>query len=164
EKDNLLVFLRQYNYLLLDVNKDSYDRGFLFRLDYETSGLCFYAKSDELYKFVRTHFLDVAKKQEYYATVEGKLEVGEEKRLASHLAPYGERGHLMRVIEGKEPNAFLSYKSLAYCQKENISLLVIQLETGMRHQIRAQLSSVGYPILGDFLYGGREAPRLFLHA
>jgi 23S rRNA pseudouridine1911/1915/1917 synthase len=44
------------------------------------------------------------------------------------------------------------------------SLLMIELKTGLRHQIRAQLSYLGFPILGDELYGGNKAERLYLHA
>lgn len=43
-------------------------------------------------------------------------------------------------------------------------LLDLTLETGHRHQIRAHLSWLGAPLLGDTLYAGCEAGRLFLHA
>ncbi|MCH2161965.1 MAG: RNA pseudouridine synthase [Phycisphaerales bacterium] len=47
----------------------------------------------------------------------------------------------------------------------NRTLLDIKLEgPGRRHQIRAGLASLGFPIVGDTLYGGEEAPRLMLHA
>ena len=36
--------------------------------------------------------------------------------------------------------------------------------TGKTHQIRVHASAHGFPILGDTLYGGTPAPRLFLHA
>jgi 23S rRNA-/tRNA-specific pseudouridylate synthase len=42
--------------------------------------------------------------------------------------------------------------------------LLAALDLGFRHQIRAQLAWIGLPILGDPLYGGRPAQRLFLHA
>jgi 23S rRNA pseudouridine1911/1915/1917 synthase len=48
--------------------------------------------------------------------------------------------------------------------KEGKSLLLVKLETGLRHQIRAQLSHLGFPILGDELYGGMKDQRVYLHA
>ena len=47
---------------------------------------------------------------------------------------------------------------------KGVSLVLVNLKTGLRHQIRAQLSFLGFPILGDELYGGRKAERVFLHA
>ena len=44
------------------------------------------------------------------------------------------------------------------------SLLLAELETGRRHQIRVHLQSMGFPLAGDALYGGPRADRLMLHA
>ena len=50
-------------------------------------------------------------------------------------------------------------------RRGNRTLLLIELGTGRRHQIRVHLSSLGFPIVGDTLYGGRRDPRgLMLHA
>ena len=58
--------------------------------------------------------------------------------------------------------ASLSYQVLA--QKEDASLVQIQLHTGRTHQIRVQFASRGYPLVGDHKYGARDeavAPMLF---
>ena len=44
------------------------------------------------------------------------------------------------------------------------SLLLAELETGRRHQIRVHLQSMGFPLAGDALYGGPRAAGLMLHA
>lgn len=44
------------------------------------------------------------------------------------------------------------------------SLVELKLETGRTHQIRVHLSFLGFPIVGDSLYGGADADRVFLHA
>ncbi|HIL21304.1 MAG TPA: hypothetical protein EYG22_06855 [Candidatus Thioglobus sp.] len=45
----------------------------------------------------------------------------------------------------------------------NRALLEVQIETGRQHQIRAHLSWLGCPVIGDSRYG-RDGPRLGLHA
>lgn len=42
--------------------------------------------------------------------------------------------------------------------------VMLTLATGRTHQLRVHLAHLGYPIIGDPLYGGRPAPRLMLHA
>lgn len=44
------------------------------------------------------------------------------------------------------------------------ALVQLELETGRTHQIRVSLSHLGAPVIGDELYGGQAAPRIFLHA
>lgn len=47
------------------------------------------------------------------------------------------------------------YTVLNYDALQDCSLVMLQLETGRTHQIRVHLSSVGYPLIGDTLYGGK---------
>ena len=48
--------------------------------------------------------------------------------------------------------------------KEKFSLLELELKTGRTHQIRVHLSQIGHPIVGDAMYGGIPAKRLYLHS
>ena len=57
-----------------------------------------------------------------------------------------------------------SFSKVSYVQEDNVSLVEIKLKSGYRHQIRAQLSSLGFPIVGDELYGAQACSRVFLHA
>ena len=43
-------------------------------------------------------------------------------------------------------------------------LFVLQPLTGKTHQLRVAMKSIGSPIIGDTLYGGTPAERLYLHA
>lgn len=64
--------------------------------------------------------------------------------------------YLDTAIEGK--TAISHAKLLDYDKQQDTSLLEISIETGRKHQIRIHLSSAGFPIVGDRLYGdtGKE--------
>ncbi|OFZ27889.1 MAG: hypothetical protein A2381_07805 [Bdellovibrionales bacterium RIFOXYB1_FULL_37_110] len=166
ESDNCLSFLRQeFDPKILEVNKNFYDRGLLFRLDLVTSGVLVYVKKEILLKKLRDQYEDLVKKKTYLAVVEGQLEQ------AYHLTHYFRKsqfkGKKMSVTdhdtEGAKPGICM-VNPLKFNREENVSLVKIELKTGLRHQIRAQLAHLGFPILGDELYGGKKAPRVFLHA
>jgi 23S rRNA pseudouridine1911/1915/1917 synthase len=63
-------------------------------------------------------------------------------------------GEKVRLIGGEPKKASLHYQIIG--RTDRSALLRIHLETGRYHQIRAQLSSRGYPILGDRDYGTGE--------
>lgn len=137
------------------------ERGLLYRLDKETSGVLVLAKNESTYQEIRENFIQFAKEKIYFAIVDG--EVSARGEISHTLAPFGEKGSKQReTLEGQ--NALLEITKSQYNQEHNCSFVEISLKTGLRHQIRAQLSILGHPILGDVLYGGREEERLFLHA
>ena len=62
------------------------------------------------------------------------------------------------VADKNDPEAkesILEYKTLA--RGDRYTLLEINLLTGRKHQIRAQLSAIGHPIKGDLKYGARRS-------
>lgn len=64
-------------------------------------------------------------------------------------------GEKVRLIGGAPKEAVLDY--LIIGRTKETALLQIKLQTGRFHQIRAQLSEWGYPILGDDCYGSEES-------
>lgn len=72
------------------------------------------------------------------------------------------RGGQHMLLKSKEHPAITQFFS--YSAKPGIRGFLVKPYTGKTHQIRVALKSVGAPILGDALYGGKPAERLHLHA
>lgn len=158
---NFLVEEKKWEPLLL--NPSQYDRGLLYRLDYETSGILLLAKKQETFDLIRKDFLSSMKQKIYLAIVEGEFNL--EGTFTHHFLPSGSKGSKQKVSTEStslSQSGTLQVKKVLY--EGGKSFVVVQLRTGLRHQIRAQLAAMGFPILGDELYGGKKAERLFLHA
>ncbi|MGK0367384.1 MAG: 23S rRNA-/tRNA-specific pseudouridylate synthase, partial [Thermoproteota archaeon] len=95
-------------------------------------------------------------------------EIEDNNKLRNYLRGIGVKSSKMGVCEQDETDqreqANLSFKRLSYNEELNVSLVEVILETGQRHQIRVQLAHHGFPILGDEIYGGTKAQRVFLHS
>lgn len=164
DKDTLLNFLVTVGkWEPLFVNRSQYDRGLLYRLDHETSGVIVLAKNDRFHKLMRENFGSEVKKKFYWAIVEGDFD--KEGRHSHFFKATGQKGVKQKVLNFQEDSSFEGTLSvLKISMSKEKSLVLVNLKTGLRHQIRAQLSHLGFPILGDELYGGKKAERLYLHA
>lgn len=162
--NNLLSYLISINKNeSIKVNNKNYDRGLIHRLDYETSGVIILAKNEETFEHLRTHFEKNIFSKNYLAAV-----VGDARKLRGSLVNFAkpslERGHKIKEGDIHDEKVHLVVTDTQYIESQGISLVFIKLKTGMRHQIRFQLSISGFPIIGDMLYGGEQAQRLFLHS
>ena len=164
DKDTLLNFLvTAGKWESLEINRDNYDRGLLYRLDQDTSGVMVLAKNERFLKEMREHFGTAMKRKFYWAIVEGDFD--KEGRWTHYLRGTGVKGSKQKVSDQDfELSQAASLSVLKVSSNQGKSLVLVNLKTGLRHQIRAQLAHLGFPILGDEVYGGRKAERLFLHA
>lgn len=164
EKNNCLSYLRQQRPQVLNVNCESYDRGLLYRLDFETSGVLVYVKKESDYQVLRESFKSIARRKIYFCLVEGECLL--DGSYVHYFSSKDIKGKRVIVSDsmGSGDRGDLSITVRSYDSKTNTSLLEIDLKTGLRHQIRAQLSHLGYPLRGDVFYGGKPARRLYLHA
>ena len=135
--------------------------GFLVhRLDRDTSGVVILAKNEEVQSFLKKQFQDRTTKKTYYAVISGRLKL-DEARIDLPLARDLKRPTTFRVDpNGKEAETF--YKVVK--TNDKYSLVELRPTTGRTHQLRVHLQYLGHPILGDVVYGGEKAERLFLHA
>ena len=130
------------------------------RLDRDTSGVVILAKTSEVQTFLKKQFQDRKTHKTYYAVVTGRPKL-DEVRIDLPLARDLKRPTTFRVDpNGKESETF--YKVLKTDGKH--SLLELRPTTGRTHQLRVHMKYLGHPIMGDVVYGGEKADRLYLHA
>ncbi len=160
KKDGILTIptkaepISVYQQVLTYLNDKSAHISILNRLDKETSGLMLIAKdrySANLLEPVKEHI-----KRKYVALVEGMVDSGSTIDRPIAKAPDSN----MRIISENGKRAVTHYKPI--CYNLYSTKLLLELETGRTHQIRVHLKSIGHPIIGDSLYGGRAAKRMFL--
>lgn len=129
------------------------------RLDAMTSGLLVYARRKSANASLARSFEGRTVTKTYVALVSGQFRG--ERRLKHTLQDVKGRMQIARSSrEGVVAESVV--RSLKVVGQR--SLVELDLLTGRMHQARVQLSAIGHPILGDPLYGGEPAPRLFLHA
>lgn len=137
------------------------DYGFVaHRLDRDTSGVMILAKTEEVQKFLKKQFQNRKVHKKYYAVVSGTLKLNE-ARIDLPLVRDLKRPTTFRVdANGKESETF--YKVL---QSDGAhSLVELRPTTGRTHQLRVHMKYLGHPIIGDTVYDGEKADRLYLHA
>ena len=126
------------------------------RLDKTTSGVIVFAK----HPLAQHAFAESRNSKEYRALVEGR--VAKDSELIDLPIAKVEAPSIRRIVTERGKEARTEYHVLR--SNEKYSLLRILLHTGRTHQIRVHLSHIGHPLVGDFLYGEENAPRLFLHS
>lgn len=143
--------------------KQKYDKpgnvylGVPHRLDRPVSGLVVFARNSKAAARLAEQFRERSVRKIYVAIVE---QVPEQPsgRLTDWLLKDAEAAHVTVVAPQTEESreAILDYRVLA--TDEGRALLEIELHTGRMHQIRVQLASRGWHIVGDLQYGATLEP------
>ena len=127
--------------------------GVVSRLDVPVSGVVVFARTSKAAARLNEQFRDRTATKTYLALVEGVIEPAAAECIDRIREDERHRKvWITRDQVGKESK--LSYKSLQ--RSPSCSLIEIHLETGRKHQIRIQLASRGFPILGDRKYGAQS--------
>lgn len=133
------------------------------RLDRDTTGAILFAKHSLAGSILDRMLEERVIKRTYFALVHGRIKA----KKGIIREPIGRDRHhpTKRRVSASGQPAITHYELLEYSQKQDLSLIQCQLETGRTHQIRVHLSSIGHPIVGDLLYGGKPLyDRQALHA
>lgn len=173
DTQTLANFLVAHRPDLLTVGKSRWEPGLVHRLDRETSGLVLVAKTPAAFDSLRLQFRRREVKKIYWALVWGSTEPT--GAISFPIAHDGRDRQRMRVLadvsrkatDPKSWKALTKYRTL--CTKRKVSLVEVEMATGVTHQIRVHLAAMGHPIVGDALYGQARSDTLglnrhFLHA
>ena len=127
--------------------------GIVHRLDKDTSGLIVSAKNDFAHLDLSRQIKDRQVTKKYLALVHGNMK--DDSGIID--APIGrslKNRKKMAVTEGKSREAITQFQVLK--RFSGYTLVEAVLRTGRTHQLRVHLAFIGYPIVGDQLYGQRK--------
>jgi 23S rRNA pseudouridine1911/1915/1917 synthase len=140
--------------------------GVVHRLDRPTSGVIVFARTSKALERLNKMLRDKIINKTYWAVIKNHPEK-EKNTLINYLKknPKNNKSsvYIKEITDSKK--AILHYNVIK--KLDNYSLVEIDLETGRHHQIRAQLSFIGFPIKGDLKYGFNRSNKdgsIHLHA
>lgn len=166
EKNTLVDYVVKKYPTVSEIGEQPNRSGIVHRLDKDVSGVMVVAKTKEAYASLKEQFKNRTIKKNYLAVCYGKAN----KEQGEILLPIGRNkegqyvAHPFKDNEKFQDNdkfAKTHYKVLKYVK--DYSVFDVEIFTGRSHQIRAHLSAVGHPILGDKIYKPKKKFFTFLH-
>lgn len=161
---SLSLHLAHYKQKIGD--KSDFEYFHAHRLDKETSGILVVAKNRQTLRDLNQIFREKNIVKKYLTLVLGYFE--QKKGQVEAFMRKNELGvkEKMTICSAKEKDAERSlslYKVLKEYEhdKEDFSLVEVEIKTGITHQIRVHMKSLGHPVLGDKLYGNSTVNRVY---
>jgi len=136
------------------------------RIDKDTSGLVIVARHDASARMLASAFKEHLISKSYLALLSGVADPS--GTISAPLLKQGIQDNQKMVVDEAGLPSITHFRRLAY--DGQISLVALQPVTGRTHQLRAHMAHMGWPILGDGKYGGKQAhpagfaSQLHLHA
>lgn len=135
--------------------------GLVHRLDRETSGVTIFGKTPRATSALAEAFREGRAKKEYLAVTASGLPASGVIDLPLSKDP----SRPGRWRASKSANGISAETHFTKLSDDGaVAVVALFPQTGRTHQLRAHLAGIGFPIVGDRLYGGAEGPRCLLHA
>jgi len=143
--------------------KEISDAKVVHRLDCYTSGIMLFANGIEMQRALSKIFHDRKIKKEYIAVVQEWFDENEGVIKFPMRCDIDNRPH--QIVDYEHGKSATTYWQVLN-RKNNSVRLLLKPETGRTHQLRVHCKAMGYPIIGDGLYGNDNVkqPRMLLHA
>lgn len=138
-------------YYYLEQNYPNKQVHIVTRLDKDTSGLMLFAKHGYAHARLDKQLQNKTIEKRYYALVSGKGKLADKGEIIAPIAR-SDDSIITRCVHPSGKYAHTSYEVVA--RFGEVALVDIRLHTGRTHQIRVHFSHIGFPLLGDDMYGG----------
>lgn len=123
--------------------------GIVHRLDKDTSGLMVVAKSLVAHSHLVNQLQERTVSRQYRAIVQGMVK--KDGEVEADIGRHPSQRTKMAVVRASGKYALTHYR--IYEELEGYSHLKLKLETGRTHQIRVHMAHIGFPLVGDPVYG-----------
>jgi len=131
--------------------------GIVHRLDKDTSGVIVVARTTQALRSLSMQFKNRIVKKQYLALVAGVIKKGS-GTIEAALGRHVKERKKISVHTHKAREAITGF--VVKERFKNATLVEVEIKTGRTHQIRVHMAHIGYPIMGDRVYGGLKAAKL----
>lgn len=155
--DRLHSLVNQVKGYLQSIDAENQVPHVITRLDRDTSGLVLLAKHKFAHALLDTQLQEHQVDKRYYVFVNGDFakKFGEHGLIDQPIARL-EGDFIKREVNQSGKVSQTEYWVQDYNKEEDITFLTVKLHTGRTHQIRVHFSYLGFPLVGDQLYGGQS--------